>query len=594
MTEETARAVLGRVGGPVRVNPGLRQRRHQRGGVARAHLRRPMRGDGAHGARARRQAGVEAGGDPVHPGFLGVKREVGQPQDHHARGPVLEPVGVAGGGRVAVLHPARAGKLPGPAGLGRGHLGAGRAQEGCEEFEGAAQLACGRGGEGRVGHQRADDLRDLVGGRAVVEEDPRQPIYQRGVGVVGQKPTGELAADEARRRGMRGEKVKHLFAVLQGGLMGREFAPEDALLVGVVPGLDIGEAAGLRRGLAVGHPAPVAHRPAGEGAGHLPDVIVEVAFGKAFGRAGHVVPVAVAVVPVGPRAEGVEFEEFAGEVFIRGAGAALVVGEVDQHRGRGGDVAQKRAEAAEGMGAQAGVVGGEEDRDEFVLQRVDVEVVVPELGDQLAQLSRGVDGADQAGGDHFLPRAAAFGIGHGAVPVEQRQEAGRVGGEGREGAEFIDGGPAAVGVAVGVIGDAQAGGGEAGGEGGVFGRGGKLGVKPGGGALGGKIGAGLRRGAEGEAVEPEVGRDGGFGGGFGAGGPGQGRGRKGSQHRLHEVAAVQHPGPPCAGRRDLRKDQVTAWRAVRTAPVAPGRAGRRLAADAPAFRGRGGGLGGAT
>lgn len=82
---------------------------------------------------------------------------------------------------------------------------------------------------------------------------------------------------------------------------------------------------------------------------------------------------------------------------------------------------QQRAVMAKGWGAQSGVILREEIGGAFVLFGVNVENVVPELGDPLAQLGRGKLRADQAGGDHLLRGADALFSAVGAFPIEQMQ-----------------------------------------------------------------------------------------------------------------------------------------------------------------------------
>ncbi len=152
-----------------------------------------------------------------------------------------------------------------------------------------------------------------------------------------------------------------------------------------------------------------------------------------------------------------QFKEFAGEILVRGGGAAVVVVQVVEHGGRACDLSEKGAEIAERVSAEHGVPGGKGDGDVFVLVGVDVEMVVPELGHHLAHLGAGMDGADEGGGDDLFRRADAFGPGEGAGPVDQRHEGGRIGGEGGERAGFVYGGPAAEhAVVTGFVSDAEA------------------------------------------------------------------------------------------------------------------------------------------
>ncbi len=218
-------------------------------------------------------------------------------------------------------------------------------------------------------------------------------------------------------------------------------------------------------------------------------------------------------------------------------------------------MAQKVAEPAKGMGAQARVIGRKEGSDEFVLLRMDVEMVMPELRHHLAQLGGRMDGADQTGGDHLVGGADTLGIGHGARPVHEGKRGFGRGPEGGQRAGFVHGRPAAKGVFVGVIGDAQAGGAQSAVKPRIVGRQRQLPIQP---ALRPKaveLGARGVGGAKGQAVQPEVGKA--FaarrGGGAGCNGPRAGARREGCREQARKrgcqhVAPVQHGQPPQGGR----------------------------------------------
>ena len=434
-----------------------------------------------------------------------VQREIDEAVEAAGPGPFRQRVGVAGRHGVFVLAPAGAGQLPVLGIGGAGDLGAGGAVEGGQKLERAAQFAGGCCGKVGVMDQRADHLGDLVGGVMGGEEHARQIVNQRRIGGVGQKAAGQFGADMARGGGVAGKQVQHLLAIRHGRAVGRKLDPQHALLVGIVPCLDIVKAPGFRRVIAVVHIAPVANRPAGKGAGDLVDVKVEIALRQTFADPRHVMPGVIAVVEIGGGTQSVEFQQFAGVILVGGRGAAVGVVEIVKHGGRAGDRTQQLAEIAEGMVAHQGVVRGEEGGGELVLERVDVEMVVPELGHDLTQLGGRMDGADQGGGDHLLRRAHTLGEIHAKVPVDQARQVGRVGAKGCQRAQVVKGVPmVAAFVAAGGIGDLQAGSAQAAGKVGVGGGAGQLILQPAGRAKFGKAGAVACGGPKGQAVQPQL------------------------------------------------------------------------------------------
>ena len=94
-------------------------------------------------------------------------------------------------------------------------------------------------------------------------------------------------------------------------------------------------------------------------------------------------------------AQGVQLQQLAGVVFVRAAGAVLVVVQITLHRRMAGHRAQQLAEIAQRIGAQRGffVIGQQHPHIALVL--VDIEVVEPEPAHLLQQLLLAVELAQQ-------------------------------------------------------------------------------------------------------------------------------------------------------------------------------------------------------
>ena len=194
----------------------------------------------------------------------------------------------------------------------------------------------------------------------------------------------------------RGE-IEHGHAIGERRLIGLELDTEHALLIRIMPRRVVVKTAGLGEALVVVILA-IGGGPAGEGPRGLIHVLVDEAGGFSFQRAGHFAPLFVKVIEVVLRAERVQFEELAGEVFIRGAGLAAAVVEVIKHRQALRDGLQQLAEIAERVLADdIAIIRGPDGADGVVGVDVDVEVVVPEIDEQLLHLPFGVAGADERG-----------------------------------------------------------------------------------------------------------------------------------------------------------------------------------------------------
>ena len=361
-----------------------------------------------------------------------------------------------------VLRPAGPAKLPVIGVFGVHHLGPGGAVKGDQKLERAAQF--GRRGV-KLGREdkRADHLRHLIGCIGRLKKDLRQTVHQPRIRIIRQEPARDLGADVAGGSGVAGKDVQHLVSVRHRRAVGGKLTPKHPFLIGVMPAIDIKELPAAGRRFAFGQPAAIAHRPAGKGAGDLIDIKIKITFRRAFQSARHRVPVAEAVVQIGRSAKGVQFQQFTGEILVRGAGGAVGVVQVIQHGRAARDIPQKRAEIAESVTAQQRVMGGKKHGASFVLGRVHVKMVVPELGHHLAQLARCVDGADRSGGNHVLCRAGSFAVVHAlaGAPVKKAHKIGRISGQRVQRTHFIQRGPCvAVFIRASLIRHAQACGGK--------------------------------------------------------------------------------------------------------------------------------------
>ena len=150
---------------------------------------------------------------------------------------------------------------------------------------------------------------------------------------------------------MRGTQREHLPPIVHRARVGIELHTQDALLVVVVPGLDVGELAGLRQRLPRAQVGAILDGPAGEGARRLVDILVDIPFGLAPRRARHVAPACVEVVQVRIAPERMQFEEFARVVLVCAAGTRRTIVQVIQHARVGSACAQHVAEITERMRA---------------------------------------------------------------------------------------------------------------------------------------------------------------------------------------------------------------------------------------------------
>lgn len=131
------------------------------------------------------------------------------------------------------------------------------------------------------------------------------------------------------RSWMKGENIEHTFAVLHRPSIGVEFRTQNALLVRIMPPINIEELPAGRGVVAFRDPTTIAKGPAGKRAGHLIDVGIDVAGGHASGRSGHRLPVVIEVVEIVLRTERMQLKQFASEVLVCGAGARGFIVEVE-------------------------------------------------------------------------------------------------------------------------------------------------------------------------------------------------------------------------------------------------------------------------
>ena len=196
---------------------------------------------------------------------------------------------------------------------------------------------------------------------------------------------------------MKGGEIEHGHAIGERRLIRLQLDAKHALLIRIMPGRVVVKTAGLGKALIVVILA-IGGGPAGEGPRGLIHVLVDEAGGLAFECAGHLAPFFVQMIEVVLRAERVQLEELAGEVFVRGAGLAAAVVEVIKHRQALHGGLQQLAEIAERVLADdIAIIRGPDGADGVVGVDVDVEVVVPEIDEQLLHLPFGVAGADERG-----------------------------------------------------------------------------------------------------------------------------------------------------------------------------------------------------
>ena len=118
-----------------------------------------------------------------------------------------------------------------------------------------------------------------------------------------------------------------------------------------------------------------------------------------------------------------QLEQFAGIVFIGGAGSGCFVVEIIQHGRRACDLAQKLAKIAERMFAHDFVVLTEIGCRVLVAHRVDAEMVMPELGQNFANLRVRMHGADQRRRLHLTRRPDTLFVADAILlVVKQRQQ----------------------------------------------------------------------------------------------------------------------------------------------------------------------------
>ncbi len=115
-----------------------------------------------------------------------------------------------------------------------------------------------------------------------------------------------------------------------------------------------------------------------------------------------------------------QLEKLAAVILVGGTSARAAVREVIEHRRAGGDRLEEVAEIAERVAADhLAVVRGQRHRDLVARIGIDVEVVVPEARQHLAQLPAAVHRAEDGRRRHLLARAAALGAVHAAAPDDE-------------------------------------------------------------------------------------------------------------------------------------------------------------------------------
>ena len=226
---------------------------------------------------------------------------------------------------------------------------------------------------------------DLVGRLPVGAEHRGGAVYQRLRRIVAHEAARQLAADELRHPRMAGDAVEDVAAVLQRRALGIDEAAEHELRPRIVPVGVVVERAVVLAGVGE-FPVVVVDRPAGECRRGLVDVDIRVPdrIVRILRAGRHLERIHEAQVVLG--AEGVQLEQFAGEVLVRARTAVRLVVEVDHHRRAARHVLQHPAEVAEGIGADHVAVVMAVDRAAVVVADHHVEMVVPEGVGDLEQL----------------------------------------------------------------------------------------------------------------------------------------------------------------------------------------------------------------
>ncbi len=120
-------------------------------------------------------------------------------------------------------------------------------------------------------------------------------------------------------------------------------------------------------------------------------------------------------------AERVELEELTTVVLVRLALVAREVVEVVEHRRVFGDSLEHDAEVTEEVLADPPIVGDHHWTDPEV-PAVDVEVIVPEVGHDFAELLLAVDRAHEGGQLELLNRSVAASVAHDVIVPELRRD----------------------------------------------------------------------------------------------------------------------------------------------------------------------------
>ena len=242
---------------------------------------------------------------------------------------------------------------------------------------------------------------DLIGALPIGPEDRSGAVDQRLIGFVGNETSDDFFADELGNARMAGETVENVATVFHRRLFGIEELAEYEFRTGVVPSLAIDERTVVFCRIL---PVSVFDRPTGEGRSGFIDIHIGIAdgIGRIFGARRHLERIHESKIIFGT--EGMQFKQFAREVFVRtGAGIGSIV-EVIQHRRALGDRFQHRSEIAERVRADHIAVVVHEHGARIEIGRHDVEVVVPEADHHLMQLSFRIHRARQRGALRFPGR----------------------------------------------------------------------------------------------------------------------------------------------------------------------------------------------
>ncbi len=257
-----------------------------------------------------------------------------------------------------------------------------------------------------VEQDRSHDLLQLVGRVDVQPEHVRSGIDDLLRRIVADEALRELERDVTAGARMLGDAIEERRDLGRGRRVGRHECAEHGLLADVVPARDERLVAVVIRAV-----LSVAERPARQRARHLVDVGIDVADRHPSAVLARGNQRYLRLLELGPeivdRAERVQLADLACVVLVEARRAVDVVVEEIEHRRRLERRLQHRTEVAEHVLAQDIAVPRCPRRRRVAVVAVDVEMVVPEIGELLDELPATVDRAHEHGALAFADRIVA-------------------------------------------------------------------------------------------------------------------------------------------------------------------------------------------